>query len=192
MLLSTQVHYACWYHLQWEETTKLDTQQVVIPVTFFTHSVTPSALEERVWVKGVNEAQKSEESLASVVSTDVLMVFPSTECYTQHPEYNRLKLQYDAICVIVKRCQDLVKKQQEEKDELEKKLKVAEDSLAAMKEEQDLDLSASVREDVMIDGQKHVVTRVKPSTLSGISVFGFVIAFIVGFILGQFVSRFIK
>lgn len=61
-------------------------------------------------------------------------------------------MQYDAICVIVKRCQDLVKKQQEEKDELEKKLKVAEDSLAAMKEEQDLDLSASVREDVMIDG----------------------------------------
>ena len=45
-----------------------------------------------------------------------------------------------------------MKKQQEEKDELEKKLKVAEDSLAAMKEEQDLDLSASVRDDVMIDG----------------------------------------
>ena len=42
-------------------------------------------------------------------------------------------------------------KQQEEKEELEKKLKVAEGSLAAVKEEQDLDLSASVRERVAID-----------------------------------------
>ncbi|KAK8829533.1 hypothetical protein WA556_005451 [Blastocystis sp. ATCC 50177/Nand II] len=147
---------------QWEETSKLDTQQTILPVTFFTNAVVPPTLEER----------KSEESLTSLVSTDVFT----------HPEYKRLKTQYDAICVIVKRCQDLVKKQQEEKEELEKKLKVAEGSLAAVKEEQDLDLSAS----------KHVLTRVKPSTLSGISVFGFVIAFIVGFILGQFVSRFIK
>ena len=37
------------------------------------------------------------------------------------------------------------------KEELEKKLKVAEGSLAAVKEEQDLDLSASVRERVAID-----------------------------------------
>lgn len=53
--------------------------------------------------------------------------------------------------MIVKRCQDLVKKQQEEKEELEKKLKVAEGSLAAVKEEQDLDLSASVRDMRVID-----------------------------------------
>ncbi len=44
-----------------------------------------------------------------------------------------------------------MKKQQEEKEELEKKLKVAEGSLAAVKEEQDLDLSASVRDMRVID-----------------------------------------
>lgn len=44
-----------------------------------------------------------------------------------------------------------MKKQQEEKEELEKKLKVAEGSLAAVKEEQDLDLSASVVEIGVID-----------------------------------------
>ena len=44
-----------------------------------------------------------------------------------------------------------MKKQQEEKEELEKKLKVAEGSLAAVKEEQDLDLSASVGVIRMID-----------------------------------------
>ena len=44
-----------------------------------------------------------------------------------------------------------MKKQQEEKEELEKKLKVAEGSLAAVKEEQDLDLSASVGEIGVID-----------------------------------------
>ena len=40
---------------------------------------------------------------------------------------------------------------EEEKEELEKKLKVAEGSLAAVKEEQDLDLSASVRDMRVID-----------------------------------------
>ncbi len=44
-----------------------------------------------------------------------------------------------------------MKKQQEEKEELEKKLKVAEGSLAAVKEEQDLDLSASVGDMRVID-----------------------------------------
>ena len=44
-----------------------------------------------------------------------------------------------------------MKKQQEEKEELEKKLKVAEGSLSAVKEEQDLDLSASVRDMRVID-----------------------------------------
>ena len=44
-----------------------------------------------------------------------------------------------------------MKKQQEEKEELEKKLKVAEGSLAAVKEEQDLDLSASVGDVGVID-----------------------------------------
>lgn len=37
------------------------------------------------------------------------------------PEYKKLRTQYEAICIVVKRCQDIIRKQQEEKAEWEKK-----------------------------------------------------------------------
>lgn len=94
--------------------------------------------------------------------------------------------------MIVKRCQDIVRKQQEEKEELTKKLKAAEESLTAAKEVKDLDLDASVGTVWRRDVQKRVMTYVKPSTLSGISVLGLIVSFVIGFILGQLASHFIK
>ena len=78
------------------------------------------------------------------MSTDVFGVAIASGAHAYHPEYKRLKTQYYAIFVIVKRCQDIVRKQQEEKAELTKKLKAAEESLTAAKEVKDLDLDASV------------------------------------------------
>ena len=54
-------------------------------------------------------------------------------CERQSPEYKKLRTQYEAICVVVKRCQELVKKQQEERKELEGRLAAKDEEINTLK-----------------------------------------------------------
>ena len=50
------------------------------------------------------------------------------------PDYKQLQTRYVALCVVVKRCQDIIRKQKEEATEMGKKLEKAEATAKLEKE----------------------------------------------------------
>lgn len=111
--------------------------------------------------------------------------------FIQTPEYKQLRTKYEAICVVVKRCQDIIQKQQNEKKDLEKKLEETQSSQQSSRiKETDRVISVYFYYCSLL--QEGIISNVKTSTITSISVFGFILAFVIGFVLGQFASRFMK
>ena len=117
------------------------------------------------------EERKSEESLNSIVSSDV--------CLT--PEYKKLRKQYDALCVLFKRCQDVIKLQEKDKQELKEKVTAMETEVTTLKMDMNLHPTVSTS----------TSTSVKPAILTGVTIFSIILAFVLGFVVGQFATHFV-
>lgn len=68
----------------------------------------------------------------------------------QTPEYKKLRKQYDALCVLFKRCQDVIKLQEKDKQELKNKVATVEAELTTLKTDMDSHPNFSVPIDYVI------------------------------------------
>ena len=68
-----------------------------------------------------------------MASSDVYTVDLSPPNDTQTPEFRKLRKQYEALCVVFKRCEGIIKNQEKEKEELKTKLEESEKEVASLK-----------------------------------------------------------
>ena len=144
---------------QWDRVAKSEIQQSIVVISLSYNSIPSTLSEER----------KSDESLKSLVTSEVV----------SSPEYKKLRTQYEAICVVVKRCQELVKKQQEERKELEGRLTAKDEEINTLK------LLSEQASQTKINS-----SGTKSSIMTGITILAVVLAFVIGFVLGQFAYQF--
>ena len=143
----------------WNVMSKSDIQQTFRTISFIHKSAHVGTVEER----------KSEESIDTLVSSDV---------YTT-PEFRKLRKQYEALCVVFKRCEGIIKNQEKEKDELKKKLEESEKEVASLKD----DINSHTC-------QVPVVSSMKPKLISAITVILVILAFVLGFVGGQLATQY--